>query len=279
MRGADEAYLVKLGSRPPKGPAGPVPIEELHAAALAGLRARVMGLPVPNASRAVTLWTPRWYVRYATWHWLDHAWEIEDRAVEADPLDPGTPGVAGHSRQAASRKRWRGPSGRPAIELRRSSAPRTSCGRFEPTQGLPRRGGDESALQLLDAMAQRAGDRPRQRVRARAQGPPPTLVGLAHPDLRVVDVACLLPGEPIVRLDRHGDELDGRDLRGHGRCAPWLLSYADFGLLSSRWLLERRRLLASDDLAASRPVAREVTHPEPLFEVRASPVEVYASAG
>jgi hypothetical protein len=83
VRGADEAYLVKLGSRPPKGPAGPAPIEELHAAALATLRARALRLPVPNASHAVTLWTPRWYVRYATWHWLDHAWEIEDRAIPA----------------------------------------------------------------------------------------------------------------------------------------------------------------------------------------------------
>ena len=81
VRGADEAYLVKLGSRPPKGPAGPAPMAELHAAALATLRARALGLPVPNGSRAVTLWTPRWYVRYATWHWLDHAWEIEDRAI------------------------------------------------------------------------------------------------------------------------------------------------------------------------------------------------------
>ena len=83
VRGADEAYLVKLGSRPPKGPAGQAPIEELHAVAFATLRARAMGLPVPNPSRAVTLWAPRWYVRYATWHWLDHAWEIEDRAIPA----------------------------------------------------------------------------------------------------------------------------------------------------------------------------------------------------
>jgi hypothetical protein len=84
VRGADEAYLVKLGSRPPKGPAGPLSIDELHAAALATLRTRALGLPVANASRAVTLWTPRWYVRYVTWHWLDHAWEIEDRALPAE---------------------------------------------------------------------------------------------------------------------------------------------------------------------------------------------------
>ena len=83
VRGADEAYLVKLGSRPPKGPVGPAQMAELHAGALATLRARALGLPVPNPSRAVTPWTPRWYVRYATWHWLDHAWEIEDRAIPA----------------------------------------------------------------------------------------------------------------------------------------------------------------------------------------------------
>ncbi|CAN5828742.1 hypothetical protein BH20CHL8_BH20CHL8_11020 [soil metagenome] len=25
-------------------------------------------------------WTPRYFVRRAAWHVLDHAWEIEDRA-------------------------------------------------------------------------------------------------------------------------------------------------------------------------------------------------------
>ena len=80
-RGADEAYLVKLGSRPPKGSAGPAPIGELHAAALATLHARALGLTVADASRTATPWSPRYYVRRATWHWLDHAWEIEDRAL------------------------------------------------------------------------------------------------------------------------------------------------------------------------------------------------------
>jgi len=84
VRGADEAYLVKLGSRPPKGTTGPAPIEQLHAVALATLRARALGRPVADASRAATLWSPRWYVRYATWHWLDHAWEIEDRALTTE---------------------------------------------------------------------------------------------------------------------------------------------------------------------------------------------------
>jgi hypothetical protein len=77
---ADRAYLVQLGARPPKGPAGPAPIAEVHAASLAALRARALGLPVQNPSKATHPWPPRWYCRYVTWHWLDHAWEIEDRA-------------------------------------------------------------------------------------------------------------------------------------------------------------------------------------------------------
>jgi hypothetical protein len=77
---ADRAYLVQLGARPPKGPTGPAPIAEVHAAALAALRARASGLPVTNPSRTANPWSPRYYVRRAAWHWLDHAWEIEDRA-------------------------------------------------------------------------------------------------------------------------------------------------------------------------------------------------------
>ncbi len=78
---ADRVYLVQLGARPPKGPGGPAPISEIHAAALATLRARVMALPVENASRVAKPWSPRRYVRRAAWHALDHAWEIEDRAI------------------------------------------------------------------------------------------------------------------------------------------------------------------------------------------------------
>jgi hypothetical protein len=55
VRGADEAYLVKLGSRPPKGPAGPAPLAELHAAALATLRAR---MPCARTRTRWIAWTP-----------------------------------------------------------------------------------------------------------------------------------------------------------------------------------------------------------------------------
>ncbi len=77
---ADRGYLVQLGARPPKGPAGPAPITEVHATALAALRARALGLPVTGPSKVTKPWPPRYYVRRAAWHWLDHAWEIEDRA-------------------------------------------------------------------------------------------------------------------------------------------------------------------------------------------------------
>lgn len=81
---ADRAYLVQLGARAPKTVAGPAPIADVHAAALAALRARALGLPVPDPSTVTKPWPPRYYVRRAAWHWLDHAWEIEDRARPAE---------------------------------------------------------------------------------------------------------------------------------------------------------------------------------------------------
>jgi hypothetical protein len=107
VRGADEGYLVQLGSRPARLPAGPrapaalpeaavvevawgeasavAALAALHDAALAALRARALGQPVEHPSRTARPWTPRRYVRRAAWHWLDHAWEIEDRAIRAGP--------------------------------------------------------------------------------------------------------------------------------------------------------------------------------------------------
>ncbi|MGH2457225.1 MAG: hypothetical protein ACRDHD_13325, partial [Candidatus Limnocylindria bacterium] len=79
--GADEGYLTKLGSKPPKGDpadaAGATP--RLRRAALAALEARGRGQEPPDANRTSRRWSPRYYVRRAAWHALDHAWEIEDR--------------------------------------------------------------------------------------------------------------------------------------------------------------------------------------------------------
>ncbi|HEX5147492.1 MAG TPA: hypothetical protein VFW02_00325 [Candidatus Limnocylindrales bacterium] len=77
---AEQAYLLKLGSRPPKGDGSAAHVAALREAAVAAFTARALGRPVPDPSQTKVLWSPRYYVRRAAWHVLDHAWEIEDRA-------------------------------------------------------------------------------------------------------------------------------------------------------------------------------------------------------
>ena len=86
---ADVAYHQSLGHpyRPPKGvyrpPKGVDPrddMDEMRESAIAAWRSRVKGEPLPPSRRTSEPWTPRYYVRRAAWHALDHAWEIEDRA-------------------------------------------------------------------------------------------------------------------------------------------------------------------------------------------------------
>jgi hypothetical protein len=74
VRGAEVAYLAKLGSR------APASAEELRATFTAALTAAATGQPVADPSRTRKLWPPRYAVRRAAWHVLDHAWEIEDRS-------------------------------------------------------------------------------------------------------------------------------------------------------------------------------------------------------
>lgn len=79
---ADQAYIAQLGARPPKDAAGrPVRPTELHEAMLEALRARARGLPVAEPRPTKNPWTPRYFARRVGWHVLDHAWEIEDRAI------------------------------------------------------------------------------------------------------------------------------------------------------------------------------------------------------
>ncbi|MGZ6341789.1 MAG: hypothetical protein ACXWOT_02095 [Candidatus Limnocylindrales bacterium] len=86
---AEAAYLVKLGARPPKGDASAVSgrpdpattLAPVRAAGRDALRARALGLPIAAPAATRTLWSPRYFVRRAAWHVLDHAWEIEDRAI------------------------------------------------------------------------------------------------------------------------------------------------------------------------------------------------------
>jgi hypothetical protein len=72
---AEGAYVGQLGARPPKT----ADAEVMRAAFLDTLEARVTGRPIPDPRRTKAPWSPRYAVRRAAWHVLDHAWEIENR--------------------------------------------------------------------------------------------------------------------------------------------------------------------------------------------------------
>lgn len=75
IREAEIAYLGQLGSRPPQV----AEVETVRAAFVDTLEARVTGRPIADPRRTKRPWSPRYAVRRAAWHVLDHAWEIEDR--------------------------------------------------------------------------------------------------------------------------------------------------------------------------------------------------------
>ena len=82
VAGAEEMYITKLGARAPKAAGNRnVRPNDVRDAILATLRASARGLPIAEPSRVKSLWTPRYFVRRAAWHVLDHVWEIEDRAI------------------------------------------------------------------------------------------------------------------------------------------------------------------------------------------------------
>jgi len=82
VRGADGGYLSRLGRKRPVGMADPA---EEHAAIrrtmLNALAAGMRGELPASGPRGGKIWSPRFFVRYVAWHVLDHAWEIEDRAI------------------------------------------------------------------------------------------------------------------------------------------------------------------------------------------------------
>jgi hypothetical protein len=81
---ADQAYMAQLGARPPKAAAGrPIKPSDLHDAMLAAFRARARGLPFADPRNTKKPWTLRYFARRVGWHVLDHAWEIEDRAIRS----------------------------------------------------------------------------------------------------------------------------------------------------------------------------------------------------
>ncbi len=76
VREAEAAYVGQLGARPPASD----DMAPIRQAFLDTLEARVTGRQIENPRRTKSLWSPRYAVRRAIWHVLDHAWEIEDRS-------------------------------------------------------------------------------------------------------------------------------------------------------------------------------------------------------
>jgi hypothetical protein len=82
VRDAEAAYLRSLGSRAPSASeeAPGQPMKLLRATFVDALTAVSRDEPPANPNKARKRWTPRYAVRRAAWHVLDHAWELEDRS-------------------------------------------------------------------------------------------------------------------------------------------------------------------------------------------------------
>jgi hypothetical protein len=80
---AEEAYLHQLGNKRPRIAAAASVATRMAAVrdgAMVALAARAADEPLPEPNKVKKAWSPRYFVRRSTWHALDHAWEIEDRA-------------------------------------------------------------------------------------------------------------------------------------------------------------------------------------------------------
>ncbi|HET9590939.1 MAG TPA: hypothetical protein VFO91_19260 [Anaerolineales bacterium] len=81
--GAEAGYLVQLGGKPPQAETNDLntQLDQTRRAILQALSAAARGEIPARGPRGGMRWTPRYYVRRAAWHVLDHAWEIEDRVL------------------------------------------------------------------------------------------------------------------------------------------------------------------------------------------------------
>lgn len=77
---AEMGYLKQLGWKLLPEDAGDM--ERRRQEILRGLDASVRGEIPTRGPRGGLRWSPRYFVRRAAWHLLDHAWEIEDRITE-----------------------------------------------------------------------------------------------------------------------------------------------------------------------------------------------------
>jgi hypothetical protein len=80
---AQAAYLGRVGWPFTVDPRAPLAAELRRARdeSQAGLEAAMRGDLPARGPRGGLRWTPRYFIRRAAWHLLDHAWEIEDRSA------------------------------------------------------------------------------------------------------------------------------------------------------------------------------------------------------
>ncbi|HEU5013395.1 MAG TPA: DinB family protein [Roseiflexaceae bacterium] len=81
--GSEQSYLRALGWKLQKhNPASlSEELERTRQAVLDALAAATHGELPERGPRGRVLWKPRYFVRRAAWHVLDHVWEIEDRVI------------------------------------------------------------------------------------------------------------------------------------------------------------------------------------------------------
>jgi hypothetical protein len=85
--GAEASYLRSLGGKPTKLRDDDYEVDmhqvlkDHRQAVLDALEASARGELPLQGPRGGIRWTPRFFVRRAAWHILDHVWEIEDRVV------------------------------------------------------------------------------------------------------------------------------------------------------------------------------------------------------
>jgi hypothetical protein len=82
VRDVDASYLTSLGGKlkPSDEDEPSQALAHIRQAILTTLIAAARGEVPTRGPRGGVRWTPRYFVRRLTWHELDHAWEIENRA-------------------------------------------------------------------------------------------------------------------------------------------------------------------------------------------------------
>ena len=81
--GAEQAYLARLARKPRRREGADLSeqIELARQAEIEALAAAARGEMPERGPRGGAIWPPRYFVRRAGWHVLDHIWEIEDRVM------------------------------------------------------------------------------------------------------------------------------------------------------------------------------------------------------